>query len=363
MTVTEIAEKANVSIGTVDRVLHNRGRVSADTEAKIKKIIDESGYHTNPIARHLKKNGSYKVGLLIPKMAYESGYWAQIYEGVEKGVAEYSAFNFSLEVFEFMRPDKKSLVTEFGKLTKSNCNAWIIAPVMQEVIAKLLDDCEEKQPYCFIDSPLPENNSFSEVYQDPYKAGLLAGRLTALTAKTYDASASNVEEKVTNKFEKKTFAILLPYTEAYNLNKRAEGFCAWFANENEGEAVKAVSENSLEESVKKEVDTLLKENENVRGICTANAVAHVVASYVEEIAAKAMKEKRVFCRPAVTGFDLVPENCEALKKGTIDCLISQNPVEQGRIAVREIYKKLVLEEETDAVVNMPLEIYFKENLI
>lgn len=355
MTVTEIAEKANVSIGTVDRVLHNRGRVSQETEARIKKIIEESGYHTNPIARHLKKNGSYKIGLLIPKMAYESGYWSEIYEGVQKGVEEFAAFNFSLNVFEFMRPDVKSLEESFDKLSKSNCNAWIIAPVMQQVMNALLSGCANKKPYCFIDSPLPESGSFCNVYQNPYKAGYLAAKLTSLISKKYDQ-----EEK---KFEPKIFAILLPYTEAYNLNRRAEGFCSWFEETKEGEAVKLVSTDSHDVAVKKEIDILLEKYKNVRGICTANAVAHVVASYVEEIEEKAKIEKRAWCKLAVTGFDLVPENCTDLKNEKIDCLISQNPVEQGKIAIREIYKKLVLEEEVDAVIEMPLEVYFKENLL
>ena len=37
-TGVDIAKKANVSIGTVDRVLHNRGEVSESTKNKILKI-------------------------------------------------------------------------------------------------------------------------------------------------------------------------------------------------------------------------------------------------------------------------------------------------------------------------------------
>ncbi|MFA5588430.1 MAG: helix-turn-helix domain-containing protein, partial [Mariniphaga sp.] len=33
--IKDIAEKANVSIGTVDRVLHNRGEVAESTKKKI----------------------------------------------------------------------------------------------------------------------------------------------------------------------------------------------------------------------------------------------------------------------------------------------------------------------------------------
>ena len=39
MTITEIAKLAGVSIGTVDRVIHKRGRVSPKTVARVEEII------------------------------------------------------------------------------------------------------------------------------------------------------------------------------------------------------------------------------------------------------------------------------------------------------------------------------------
>ena len=37
----EIAKKANVSIGTIDRVLHKRGHISKEKEEKVRRIIEE----------------------------------------------------------------------------------------------------------------------------------------------------------------------------------------------------------------------------------------------------------------------------------------------------------------------------------
>ncbi|MBN2051635.1 MAG: LacI family DNA-binding transcriptional regulator [Spirochaetales bacterium] len=39
MTIKDIARMANVSIGTVDRVIHKRGRVSEETKDRILGII------------------------------------------------------------------------------------------------------------------------------------------------------------------------------------------------------------------------------------------------------------------------------------------------------------------------------------
>ena len=52
-TVKQIAERANVSIGTVDRVLHNRGRVSEETRERVLEIVRMLDYTPNRAAQVL----------------------------------------------------------------------------------------------------------------------------------------------------------------------------------------------------------------------------------------------------------------------------------------------------------------------
>ena len=51
--LTDIARLANVSVGTVDRVIHNRGRVSEENIRRVKEIMEQVGYRPNLIARSL----------------------------------------------------------------------------------------------------------------------------------------------------------------------------------------------------------------------------------------------------------------------------------------------------------------------
>jgi len=67
--IKDIATLAGVSTGTVDRVLHKRGRVSKAAEEKVRKILDEIDYKPNPIARSLGSNKKYKIIALIPDPA------------------------------------------------------------------------------------------------------------------------------------------------------------------------------------------------------------------------------------------------------------------------------------------------------
>ena len=42
ITIKEIAKEAGVSIGTVDRVLHNRGRVSREAQEKVNAVVEKA---------------------------------------------------------------------------------------------------------------------------------------------------------------------------------------------------------------------------------------------------------------------------------------------------------------------------------
>ena len=53
VTIKDIAQRAGVSRGTVDRVLHDRGKVSPQKAEKIRRIADEMGYQPNIAGRGL----------------------------------------------------------------------------------------------------------------------------------------------------------------------------------------------------------------------------------------------------------------------------------------------------------------------
>jgi len=72
--IKDIAEKAGVSTGTVDRVLHKRGKVAPDVERRVLQALKEMNYEPNLIARALGSNKSYRIAALLPDPAYDS-YW------------------------------------------------------------------------------------------------------------------------------------------------------------------------------------------------------------------------------------------------------------------------------------------------
>ena len=68
-------------------------------------------------------------------------------------------------------------------------------------------------------------------------------------------------------------------------------------------------------------------------------------------------------RVTVVGYDLVDRNREGLLDGSIDCLIGQRPDMQGSDAVHKLYQYCMLHQQVPSRIDMPIDIYFKENII
>lgn len=80
-TIRDIAKLANVSVATVSRIINNSGKVSKDTREKVNKIINETSYHPNQVARTLYQKRSKMIGIIVPFI--ENVFYARIINGIQ----------------------------------------------------------------------------------------------------------------------------------------------------------------------------------------------------------------------------------------------------------------------------------------
>ncbi len=71
ITIKDIAKLAGVSPSTVSRVVSGSPRISRETTAKVKRIMDELGYHPNEMAKSLVSKTSHALGIMLPRPAEE----------------------------------------------------------------------------------------------------------------------------------------------------------------------------------------------------------------------------------------------------------------------------------------------------
>ncbi len=71
VSIKDIAMLCGVSVPTVSRVINNRGRYSAETETKVRRVIAEVGYRPSMLAQGLRTDSIQSVGIVIPDITNE----------------------------------------------------------------------------------------------------------------------------------------------------------------------------------------------------------------------------------------------------------------------------------------------------
>jgi len=87
-TLRDVARVAGVHPATASRALNEETRslVNEDTAARVLQAAEELGYRANPIARGLKTNRSYTIGVLIPDLT--NPLFPPILRGIEDKLEE-----------------------------------------------------------------------------------------------------------------------------------------------------------------------------------------------------------------------------------------------------------------------------------
>ncbi|WP_317048801.1 LacI family DNA-binding transcriptional regulator [Flavobacterium nitrogenifigens] len=334
ITIKKIAELANVSAGTVDRIIHKRGQVAQETVDKVNAIIEEFGYTRNILASNLALNKKFHFAVFLPK-SETLEYWKCQAEGIEKAALEFSKFGIVLDYF-FYDYNLASFKETTQKIMEFDCDGLLFAPIFYDDSVQFLKEYEKKNiPVVMIDSNISEENEHAYVGQDAFQSGYLAGRLISFAVKN---ERQVLIFKITREIES---------TSVYQ--QRIKGFYSYFEDHNELTHFK-FSEVTLKDSG---IDQLsLEMFSGINSVFVPNSRAYIVANFLNKNNINGVR---------IIGFDLLKENIEYLNKGVIDFLINQRPEEQGYLGINYLYKKLVLQEETERTHYIPLEIILKEN--
>lgn len=82
ITIKDVARLSEVSISTVSRVINDSKPVSPEVRRRVLKVIEETGYKPNDVARSLVTRRSYLIGVIINNLA--QSYVADIVRGIEE---------------------------------------------------------------------------------------------------------------------------------------------------------------------------------------------------------------------------------------------------------------------------------------
>ncbi|MCC8066594.1 MAG: LacI family transcriptional regulator [Clostridiales bacterium] len=156
MTLKEIAELAGVSTATVSYVLNGSARVSEETKQKIEKIVQETGYRSNLLAKSLRKSRTSLVGVLVEDVTV----WhvAHIIDGIN-ALAEEKGYHTILSNlrllskigsrFEDITKYQGDIDRAVDVLTRMQVDGILYVGMHDREIDEVLHDIDKPIVYCY----------------------------------------------------------------------------------------------------------------------------------------------------------------------------------------------------------------------
>jgi len=338
ITIKEIAELAGVSIGTVDRVLHNRGRVSKKTQELILSIVEREGYRKNIVASQLSNSKVSTFAVIMPQPKQNDFFWQIVQSGIEAEKERLNYFKLKLDYYFFDRFDVTSFSEKFNEAIDADPDGILLAPLFTAETISLADKIPNKTKVVLMNTDLPGFRNISYIGQDSFESGKTAGKLMSLL------NSKNG-----------TIAVIEVHPEDYHINIRANGFKKYIAEYTNCEIKTYLlpAENDMAE-FERCAQSINSENENLTGLFVPNSSVH----YFADLLNNPERKNKI----STIGYDLVEANKIMLRKGKIDFLINQQPGKQGELALEYLFKSSVLQEEVSRKKFLPIEIICSENL-
>ncbi len=337
VTIKEIAKKANVSAGTVDRVIHKRGKVKPEVEARIRQVMQELNYKPNVFARNLVLGKTFTFGVLMPMENQDSGYWGTSSIGIQRAADDLKAHRINVKYFHFNKFSERSFTKTAEKLIDSDLDGVLVTPGPDKSFHRFIDKIGE-MPVVIFGTALSDVKCISRIGQDAFKSGITAGRLLDLLVEP-QSSIAIVE--------------MLPLDD--HIKNRSNGLVHYFAAKKTAATHKyQIEGNADARHYQRLFRKMRKEHANLQGVFVTNANTHQIATQIEECELEGKMH--------LVGYDLIEENVHYLKEGVIDFLISQRPDVQGYQGINALYRHVVLKEPVREQINMPIDIVTKENV-
>jgi len=340
--IKDIALKAKVSTGTVDRVLHNRGKVSEAIKEKILKVISDMNYEPNLMARALVSTKTYHLAVLIPDHEVDY-YWEAPKKGVEKAQKELRKYKVVVHQFVFDPYNIESFIEKATELTKTKPDGILLSPIFYKEILPFFDQWKQRHiPFVLFNTDLKEQKRLSYIGQDSYQSGFLAAKLIEYgQPDPCSILIAHIDEKITN---------------AAHLVKKEEGFRDFFVQNlltDKYHILRTELNRADFLLFTAELDNIIQNTPDLKSIFVTTSKAYEVATYLEQRGIRNIK---------IIGYDLLPKNINFLNRGFISFLINQNPKGQGYWGIHYLAKHLVFKKHVQSLKYLPLDVVTKENL-
>ncbi len=161
--IRDVARLADVSAGTVSRVIHNQGYISRTTKKRVQEAIQKLDYSPNAVAARLALGKTRIIGLLTPNL--QESYYVELTDAII-AAARHAGYSVLVNTTQ----GETSHLPEF--LRHGNMDGLlVITPYyVEDVLAGYL----KRDLPCVMINYAADSQVFSSVYCDQFRVGYLA---------------------------------------------------------------------------------------------------------------------------------------------------------------------------------------------
>ncbi|MDR2954891.1 MAG: substrate-binding domain-containing protein [Prevotella sp.] len=342
--IIDIARLAGVSTGTVDRVLHNRGKVSEEKRQKVEKILKELNYEPNMVARFLASKRKYAFAIISPTFS-TGDYWELVCNGIDRATAELKKFNISTEYFRFNQYDRNSFFDAVKAFRKKEYDGVLIATLFGPQVINLSKELDKEQlPYIYIDSNIPGQNNLAYFGGDSIGSGNIAAKLLlGETGKNANVFIAHI------RFKHNEISV--------QMKTREQGFMDYLKNNGFAGKVFHIEINPDDyQSSIEVIKEIVDQSSTLVGGIVLNSRIYELTKVLDYMDSKYRDKIRLI------GHDAIERNISALKSDKLSFILSQRPDLQGYDSIKAFGNYFLFKQEPEKVSYMPIDILIKENV-
>lgn len=336
-TIKDIAIFAGVSKGTVDRVLHKRGKVSKTALDKVNTVLSKINYQPNLIARNLKNTKVYKICVLLPDPKIDP-YWIPCIDGINEALTNFSSYNVSVDPYFFDPSNISSFLEINEKIVSTTPDAVLLVPLFYKESIDII----EKYKSLGIISSIFNNRSPSDsitnfVGQDLYQSGRLGAKLLDLLLKEGSIAIIHIDEV---------------YENSVFIQQKEKGFRNYFLEKKDSK-FNIITYHLENATLENTLNIFLEEHSDLRGIFVTTSKSYQIAEITSKLPNREIE---------IVGYDLLESNILFLNNNDIRFLIHQNPKRQVYIGVSSLIEYFIFGKEISIEKLLPIDIITSENL-
>ena len=339
VTICKIAEIANVSRGTVDKVLHDRPGVSDAVRDRVKQVASALNYRPNLIGKALAgQQRPKRIGIIVAPDY--NPFVSDIKEGIRTAEKEIRDYGFIVDVRVLNTLEEQEQVGILTSFTDNDTDAVALFSIDSDIIHQKVNEIiRAGTPVVTYNSDIHDCDRMCFVGQDHFRGGLVAGDLMAkILGNTGDV------------------LIITSLMELDCHRERIAGFREGIADYAPDIRIADITENQdMKELAYALTLEKIRQYPGIKGIYVTGGGIIGVGEALKTLGREI--EIKVVCH------DLVASTRELIQQGIVDFTIGQDPYYQGYQSVRVLFEYLLTGKKPDnECIRTRIDIRCKSNL-